>query len=346
MNMKHKLTTIFPLLALLLFAACSADNDDAKGGQEITLNIPIDIYSANASMQSRVGQGDPGNDVVFKAPLYLYIYAYISENGGSSYELLTQTFTCTDDETSSTWTKQYENTEQECWRKNVRVTFRLGTTFNNVLGKSRVYAIASRTDLSGVLPTNVSSYPTMTALEGMTLNLDGFTSDQLKDIYSTPANDRSTPVASSDNGVIVANNDVLTCSTVKLYHVAAKVDFTWEVPASLRSTVEIAKIACSGLPTTCKVFEPTNNPTGTATSTVIGSAETTPAPANIINDGNKWIGRAYAYMLQPASPGTINYTVTYGGIGARSETTSSITPATAAYSNVYTGWYRVIADVK
>ncbi len=348
--MKHTLFRIFPLLALLLCAACSPDDDGGKGGQELTLDIPIDIYSANASVATRVDQGDPGNDVVFKAPLYLYVYAYISENEGNSYELLTQTFTYTEEEAASAWTKQDENTANERWRKNVRVTFKLGTTFHSDLGKSRVYAIASRTDLSGVLPKAdgiANTYPTMAALEAMEADFSSFTSDQLKDIYSTPANDRSNPVATSDNGIIVENNKVLSCSTVKLYHVAAKVDFTWEIPASLRKTVEIASIQCTGLPTTCKVFEPTDNPTtGTATSTVIGRESLTPAPANTITEGNKWIGRAYAFMLQPPSPGTVNYTVTYGGTGGRQNTTSSITPSTAAYSNVYTGWYRVIADVK
>lgn len=350
--MKHKLSIIFPLLALLLLAACSSDNsDDAeKGGREITLDIPIDIYSANTEMSTRAAdQGDPGNDVVFNAPLYLYVYAYISEADGNSYELLTQTFTYTEEEASTAWTLQNKNTTEECWRKNVRVTFRLGTTFNNELGKSRVYAIASRTDLSSVLPTvtgNSSSYTTMTALEAMTMDCADFTSDQLRDIYSTPANDRSNPVKSTDNGIIVENNNILTCSTVKLYHVAAKMDFTWEIPSSLRSSVEIQQIECTDLPTTCKVFVPTDNTTGSGSTIVIGPSSTTTNAANFIDEGNKWIGRAYAFMLQPPSPGTVNYTVTFGGSGSRTYTTGSITPSTNTYSSIYTGWYRVIADVK
>ena len=354
--MKHKLSIIFPLLALLLLAACSSDNsDDAKGGREITLDIPIDIYSANTEMSTRAAdQGDPGNDVVFNAPLYLYVYAYISEADGNSnsYELLTQTFTYTEEEASTAWTLQNKNTAEECWRKNVRVTFRLGTTFNNDLGKSRVYAIASRTDLSRVLPTvtgNSSLYTTMTALEAMTMDCADFTSDQLRDIYSTPANDRSNPVKSTDNGIIVENNKILTCSTVKLYHVAAKMDFTWEIPSSLRPSVEIQQIECTGLPTTCKVFVPTDNPTGSGSTIVIGPSSLksmSTVPVNYIDEGNKWIGRAYAFMLQPPSPGTVNYTVTFGGSGLRQNTTGSIMPSTDTYSNIYTGWYRVIADVK
>ncbi len=145
----------------------------------------------------------------------------------------------------------------------------------------------------------------------------------------------------------MSNDNALTCSTVKLYHVAAKVDFTWEIPSSLRSTVEMEKIECSALPTTCKVFVPTDNPAGTGTSLVIApttlSAST---PANYVNEGNKWIGRAYAYMLQPPSPGAVSYTVTFGGTGQRPTSAGMITPPTATYNTTFTGWYRVVADVK
>ncbi len=347
--MRHKIIDLWMFLLLPIITACTSDNG-ATGMREVTLDIPVAIYSASNTMTSRAAdQGDPGNDVTFKAPLYLYVYAFVSENNGNDYEVLTQTFTFTKDELSTAWTKRNENTKEEQWYKSVRVTFRLSRTFHNDIGKSRVFAIASRDDLSGVLPatTDVADYTSMSQIEAMTANLSSFTSDKLKDIYSTPTNDHSTPVASTDNGIIVGNDETLTCSTVKLYHVASKVDFTWEIPASLRKTVELEKIECTDLPTTCKIFEPTNNPTGTGTSLVIAPESLkSSSPANYINDGNKWLGRAYAFMLQPPSPGTINYTVTFGGKALRQNTNGSITPSSDAYSNIYTGWYRVIADVQ
>ena len=348
------------LLMALTFVGCSSD-DDEQSGQEVTLTIPIEIYSANPEVQSsdaktRVSQGDPGNDVVFKEPLYLYIYACVYENGTTStHELLTDTIgpvPSGKDDSKTKWTLKEEDTQDEHWEKNVAVTFKIQKEFDATQGVSRVYAIASRVHLGvggkKVLPTNYNRDTDKSTVEAMTLDLSAFTSDELKDIYSTPLGD-------TNNGVITSttNNNVttLTCSAVRLYHVAAKVDFTWEVASKIQSTTELASITCTGLPTTCKVFEPTNNPTGTGSCIVLGtssssSTSTTPSPSdpvNEVNAGNKWLGRAYAFMLQPPT-GEISYTVTYNGSAKKTDTKTSITPTTL--NDKFTGWYRVIATVE
>lgn len=332
------------LLALAVLAACSSDNDDIAT-REITLDIPIDIYSADLPPQVRAAsQGDPGNDASLKEPLYLYVYAYVSENSGSSHELLLAKFPETDGDDIG-WELQDEGMRSERWHKTQRVTFTINSTFDQTLGRSRVYAIASRTDLSGILLSDILSKSSKADLEAVTLDMSTLTSDQLKDIYSTPANDQSNPVTSTDNGIIMGNGKSLTCSTVKLYHVAAKVDFTWEVAQELQSTVELKKISCTDIPTTCAIFKPTENPTTATKTAYVLSDQTTDNPAVATTPGNKWLGRACAYMLQPPSPGTINYTVEYGGTASRANTVSSITPDASTYSNVFTGWYRVVADV-
>ncbi len=334
------------LLALTMLTACSSDNDDTTT-REITLDIPIEIYSADLPSQVRAAsQGDPGNDASLEPPLYLYVYAYVSEGDGSSHELLKMEFPETDGDAIG-WELLDEGKREERWRKTQRVTFTISSTFDPIIGNSRVYAIASRTNLSTILPTDILSKENKADLENVTMDLSSLTSDDLKDIYSTPANDKSDPVQSTDNGIIIkANDKSLTCSTVKLYHVAAKVDFTWEVAQDLQSTVELKKIYCTGVPTTCAIFKPTENPTTTTTTSYVLSDVATDNPAVATTPGNKWLGRACAYMLQPPSPGTINYTVEYGGTDSRTNTTSSITPDADTYSSVFTGWYRVVADVK
>ena len=353
-------------LALQLLAACS-DDDTTQGVQTVTMTIPIEVYSSsNNEVTSRAAsQGDPGNDVVFEQPLYLYVYACVGETDASNtatYELLYKEFVhpskssqTVDDYSPYNWTLVDEDTKNERWQKDVDVTFKISTALTS---DSRVFAIASRDDLSKVLSktyTNSSQTGTgyMDEVKAITADLSKFTSAQLKDIYSTPLGD-------TNNGVITSttNNSVttLTCSTVRLYHVAAKVDFTWEVASDKQSTTELASIKCTGLPTTCKVFEPTNNPTqdasGNATNTgsciVLGtsSSTSTSTPVNEVNAGNKWLGRAYAFMLQPPSTGEINYTVTYSGSAKKTATTSSITPDQTTYSKVFTGWYRVVATVE
>ena len=348
-----KKITIGLMMAMGL-AACSSDpvdNGGASGMKTVTLDIPVCIYSSNTEMSSRAAsQGDPGNDEEFKAPLYLYIYAYIAEGtDGKSHELLCQTFTSADDtEASNAWTLKDEGTANERWQKTERVTFTLSSTFYNNLGSSRVFAVASREDLSSLLPKDASTaantFSEITKFQSYTLDFSKMTGDDLKDVYSTPYNDYSTPYASTDNGLIVGDDNTLTCSAVKLYHVAAKVDFTWQVPEMLQSTTELASITCTGVPTTCKVFVPTDNPTDNTTSCVVlGSKTDTTTPVNELTIGNKWLGRAYAYMLQPGT-GAVNYTVTYGGSANKQAASYTFTPSSV--NNVFTGWYRVVATVK
>ena len=352
-------------LALQLFAACS-DDDTTQEMQTVTMTIPIEVYSSNNEVTSRAAsQGDPGNDVVFEQPLYLYVYACVYEKDGSSssYELLTETIgpaASGEDDSKTKWTLMDEDTKDERWKKNVDVTFKITKEFDGTDNSkvSRVYAIASREDLGSdgkkVLPTDYTSTTAKSTVEAMTLDLSTFTSAQLRDIYSTPLDDTNNGVitsttnsssSSSSSSGTTSSNVTLTCSTVRLYHVAAKVDFTWEVASDKQSTTELASITCTGLPTTCKVFEPTNNPTtSTADVLLLGTSSSTSTPVNEVNAGNKWLGRAYAFMLQPPTDGKISYKVTYSGSGNKTATTSSITPATL--NTVYTGWYRVVATVE
>ncbi len=340
--MKKKTNILMALLFALALAACSSDEEATM--QEVTLTIPIEIYSSNAEVTSRAAsQGDPGNDVVFEQPLYLYVYACVKEKdafGNEDYELLTKTIvpaSAGEDNSQDEWTLEEKDTKSELWKKNVDVTFKINKELAGDVGDSRVFAIASRDDLSGKLPADYDDSTPKSTVEAMTLDLSGFTSEQLKNIYSTPLNDTNNGViTSSTNGSVVT----LTCSTVRLYHVAAKVDFTWEVASALQPSTELATITCTGLPTTCNVFEPTDNPSGNGTSLVLG----TTGAANTVNEANKWLGRAYAFMLQPPTDGKINYTVTFGGSASRPAVTTSITPATL--NDTYTGWYRVIATVE
>ncbi len=344
------------LTLLAVFALAGCTSDEVEGLERtVTMTIPIEVYSSsNNEVTSRAAsQGDPGNAVVFEQPLYLYIYACVGETDASNtatcellYKAIVPAQTGEDD-SQNKWTLVDEDTKDERWKKNVDVTFKIQTALT---GDSRVFAVASRDDLSGMFQKTYNETQTGTGLrnevEAMTLDLSTFTSSQLKDIYSTPLGDTNNGVITSQTqGSSTTAVTTLTCSTVRLYHVAAKVDFTWEVSSALQSTTELASITCTGLPTTCKVFEPTNNPSGTGSCIVLGTKGTT-GVVNEVNAGNKWLGRAYAFMLQPPADGTIDYTVTYNGSANRTETTSSITPDQTTYSKVFTGWYRIVATVE
>ena len=342
---------LYMAVMAFVLTACSSDNGDMPDGKRtVTLTIPVEIYSSNTETSTllKATQGDPGTTVDFKVPLHLYIYAYIAEGDkGAQNELLTQTFTYADDtEAGGAWTLKDAGTANERWQKNVRVTFTLSAAFYDELGKSRVFAVASRSDISSLLPkdaqTAVSTFSALDKFQTYTADFSKINGEDLKDIYTTPYNDHSTPYASTDNGLIVGAGNTLTCSVVKLYHVAAKVDFTWQVASDIQKTTELASITCTDVPTTCKLFVPTDNPT-TATANCLVLGASADSPAFEVNAGNKWLGRAYAYMLQPAS-GAINYTVTYRGSASKAATTDTFTPASV--NNVFTGWYRIVANVK
>ena len=384
-------------LAALALAGRSPEStsDNGSAAQEVTLNIPVEIYTGMNEESSRAAQqGDPGNDAGFKSPKYLYLYAYITEGeSGASHELIVRKITfrndnetlaadsndglTTEEKASTAWTLKDEGTSSERWQKNVQVKFSLskGTTFyNGDLGKSRVFAIASNKEdvkiSEDAITTIKETTGTMSTLTGQTIDFKVFTPVDLRNIYSTPVNDQSSPAASSDNGLVVGADGTLTCSTVKLYHVAAKVDFTWEVAQDKRSTTQVASITCLNMPGKCKIFEPTANTSEASTNVntvVLGSKLTSSStadqnnvcwsdgnwtstaswnasiPAYEVNVGNQWIGRAYTYVLQPSN-GKIEYEVTYNGSAKKEKTSASFTPTTL--NKKFTGWYRIIADVK
>ncbi len=351
--MKQTSKIITGLLTPLFLTACSSDNGETPPGV-MTLDIPIEIYSSSNSHTRAASQGDPGNDSSLDAPLYIYLYAYVKESDGNGFELLTKTLMVDSDPAVGNWTLYDGGTRDERWRRDMRVTFTINGTFDGTtVGTSRVFAIASREDLSMLLPTEtmVSGYTTMSQIEAMTLDFGSWVtsstmtlselSGKLKDIYSTPSKSTGNGVISITNSTSGSGNQSLTCSTVKLYHVAAKMDFQWEVASTLQSTVELQSVTCTSLPTVCKIFEPTSNPmTSTTSLPVLGTS--TQDAVNEVNEGNKWLGRACAYVLQPSSA-AVDYTVTFGGTGGHAAVNASIIPDD--YNEVYTGWYRVIATV-
>ncbi len=176
-----------------------------------------------------------------------------------------------------------------------------------------------------------------------------WTSKDFRHLYSTPH--RHTTVDHNsirygdiqwrekpkDDDGTAAGGKGLVSGEVHLYHVAARVDFTWEVPAANQATQSVTSITVTGLPTQCCIFDPTHNPapTGEGGTAIIN---TTP--------GNKWIGRECVYVLQPnvdaPTEGKIQYTVDKL---TGTDPALTFTP-TQALDPLFTGWYRIIANVE
>ena len=185
-------------------------------------------------------------------------------------------------------------------------------------------------------------------------------SDALRDLYGTPVQQVADNQLSVDvNGIVDSPGGY-----VRLYHCAARVDMTWEVAAyddagnvdydktlDLQSTTALEGIRLQGLPTSLKVFQPTQN-VATGGTYEVALVHSTDDAVGKITPGNQWIGRAVAYVTQPytsgnGTDGKIDYEVSFsnpsGGTVVKSDVKSSTPSAT---NTTYTTWYRVNARIK
>ncbi len=366
------------LLLPLLFAACSADEPvPAPSHPAGSFTIPITVTMNNGA-STRLG--DPGIDDELPPPgnVYVFVWKKCKDANTDRYEFM---LIRKEDIAESAWTPiDMGNATEERYRMEMKtVTSQKFTPAtqgayneNEVLG--RAYAIATHKDrkisegdllgmvenlcnididiiedatltnnvcfINNVSQTAINAFDAK--LEAITLDCGEWTTEQLRDLYSSPiASDGRLDNTRLANGVIIYNSTLTTGAfevfgDIRMYHAAAKVDFKWEVPATLQDKIAVKKITTQGLPTTCKIFEPTKNPEGSASQVIT------------TNPGNKWIGREYFYALQPPT-GTITYDVEFEDINANdSYTKSKISNATftaTPLSNVFTGWFRINATI-
>jgi len=334
----------------MLLASCSNDDLTQEKGQVVKVRVPITLVTGQPMTETTRAIGDPGYDDKLPPTQHLYVWAVYQKIGGS-YAVAFRHFKLDDDN----WTYGVGDTGNNSENQNSKYTtseLEIGLSDVNQgddIGK--VYVLASNREVefddSHWPSTNISgnysqgyftqSIVSKGALDNLTFTPTNWTSYDLRDLYSNPIGDDTKDANSLKNGVIKKSGNTITVGNVRLYHCAAKVDFKWEVAEALRSTTSVASITCTGLPTTLKVFAPTENPEGTGTSIVLGGDNA----VNALTPENKYIGRAYAYVLQPANNDKkVSYTVTFNGKDNTTTTTE------AATNSIYTTWYRVVAEVK
>lgn len=344
---------------MLLFVACTSDEEERALHTEV-LQIPFAICEAPSTpivtTETR-STGDPGIRENLPAPRFLYIWLTEGDRV-LHYEKKS-------DIDSSAWTRK--NTPDR-WDYTYRVELSEGVTISD--GSTvQVYAVAAQHELPDDAGFS-TSYATTAALNAAIFDLSSWQNDAtathtttaaahswaLGNLYSTPlalmgsgnADASAAHIAISDlnNGTYTMRKVGTTISLVenrptRLYHCAAKADFKWEVPTALQPTVSVSTITVKGLPTQLKVFEPTHNPAGDGSCPLLAASDA----VNALTPGNKWIGREYAYVLQPPtttsdSDGKISYGVTFTGTHADA---SKQTPA--ATNPVFTTWYRINANI-
>ncbi len=353
--MKPYLTSLALLIALLL-AACSGSDEPVVQKQSVTLTVPIELVVSNRQVAGTRTTGDPGLDDELPPPAHLYVFAWVYGADGN----YTVYYTHRDGLTSTDWTYTLGTDSEDAsarYRLNEKLVIPSAlSVMQSADGTQvgRIFAIATSKELTAAqLNTIAGSYASVVTaspdgdnissgsfdsspddtLAQATLTLADWTSDDLRDLYTTPYADPNKDYQGVGNGYVVYNSssaNKILCGTVRLYHCAAKVDFTWEMDASLRQTESVASITVKNLPTSCKLFMPTANPEGTATQSIATTIET------------QWIGREYRYMLQPPT-GIINYDVDFSG--SRTDVSNAAFNPISV-NGVFTGWYRIVATVK
>ncbi len=371
MNMNK---TLYILLTIfVLMTGCSDDDSVVQQGNRIKLRVPIE-WVPNAGSDVLVRVGDPGVDDNLLAPSNVYVFSYIKKSD-DAYEYI---FAKKEGLTAEDWEYQNGGTSQSRYRlkpyfelalsvpdpETCREGDELGRTYaiasNRTLSEAQLKAIVGA-DYEAILSSDesvefdaVKGAAIDAQMENAEFSTDGWTSPELRDLYSTPFNDEAIDIDSIKNGRIVYQPGVridadFVQGAVRLYHTAARIDFQWEVDEPLWGTTAIESITVNNLPTLCRVFSPTHNAAaGTTGNPARPYTLDKDNPVNPINPGNKWIGRQCFYALQP-SDATINYTVSFedvdGDTNTRPTRTFTFTPPSPVHP-AYTGWYRIVATVK
>lgn len=358
--MKNSLRNILAI-SVLLFVACTSDEEE-RAFQTTVVNIPFVVHDTSVNPLSDTGArstGDPGVMEDLPAPRYLYIWVVEGSR-----------VLATERKDDMSWTRKVqEDVLPERWETDA-YSIDLGKVKLNSGATLQVYAIASQDELDS---SWLSGLTTVDALQAATFPLSSWQnadeashSKALGNLYSTPLalmgewNSDAAGLTPSllNNGTFIvqkSGSQITLQSTqpVRLYHCAAKADFKWEVVEANRPGVKIQSITVTGLPTKLKVFEPTHNPAPTSESTTYYDCNLLAASGavNKLTEDNCWLGREYAYILQPpttTSPddGQLTYSVTFTGRSSDDKNHPADKTTSPATNPVFTTWYRINADIK
>lgn len=298
MKQGGKYWKIYLFVFVAFLASCQNDmNEMAK--MQIQLCLPMQEKIDNSPLRV---MGDPGTYERFTFPHYLYFFVLKKQDDDSWVVWNKISKTVTDND----WTYTYYNGDLQTYGDYIYQYKEFVTLMlSNEKFDGRVYAIASNVELSFDQDFN-----DLNDLDDI-LNLKFSTAstaiqENLQHIYSTPYNYDKNDIY---YGSFSSKNQNVPHVNLLLYHVAAKVDITWNVAdavrlnkadpsAAVRLTGMKAKNLFNG---NAYCFKPMENSSG-ATPVSSGEEITFVQPTD---EGLWWEGRSYFY--------TIPYTTTADG---------------------------------
>ena len=379
----YKLVGVVAAL-LLMLASCSSDEvgglPDAPGSN--TFSVRVSVQTGHDGTRA---PGDPGYDTMLPAPRYLYLWAIVRYESDASDKRHYRYLAIDTQADQWKWTPDSDYPDHRYVLDDL-IVFDCGDNRLAPRSKIYIYAIASRVSLDNALSNHSSlssylnesgeiswtdgqslaGYPfSSLAINNIPTSLSAGTvtakqrSDALRDLYGTPVHQVADNQLSVDaNGIVDSPG-----GTIRLYHCAARVDVTWEVAAyddagnvdydktlDLQSTTALEGILLQGLPTSLKVFQPTQN-VATGGTYEVALAHSTVDAVSKITPGNQWIGRAVAYVTQPytsgyRTDGKIGYQVSFSNPSGGTPKAEVATTTPSATNTTYTTWYRVNARIK
>ena len=306
-------------------------------GKGLTLIVPFTTVGEQPVADDMVTRvpSDPGSDDKLPATNHLYLWVCL-QTSASTVNVFFRHYDMADEAYS--WTES-----NGLYTMSLSVALPEISETSTAVSVGRIYAIASshaitKGELNGIYNgITADAYATGSAMQSVasaTFNLlddavftpaTPWTSDDLRDLYSTSTVNEIHITGFVDPEHPTEANQVKTVgdAPVRLYHCAAKADFQWEST----SAVTVNSIKIKNLPTTCKIFQPTQN------TNADGQMQIT------TDMSSKWIGRRCVYVFQPSS--TLTYDVDLEG---KTDLTNLASPSAVSGTN-FTTWYRIRAKV-
>ena len=314
-----RITYILMAVAALLVASCSSHDDDSVPMQTVTMPIKLAIPAEGFGDPTRATEaGDPGTFETFKLPQYLYVFLYSEYVEGTTTNptVIYKKIDLTDGSSSKDDKQLYVS---QYWKKVKADNGDSLYTYNGDLSidlplqrtTGKVYVAASYWDLESgetEFKTNDGKSPSALTSEEDIKNLcftigDADFRSTIQDLYSTPYNYK----INNENeyyGTLKDYSSKVPRIDMVLYHVAARVDISWNVAADTEAeTLELQKqlkITFQepkyNYQTPCLLFRPMENE-------LTNRKETYPKEKYDLdqlvsmNPGNHWYGRQVYYTI-------------------------------------------------
>lgn len=287
------------MAAALLWTGCEGRNDiDSELRNPFTLSIclPVEETYASAGGPRRV-MGDPGTTERFELPNYVYIIIMkkaAGDPGWTLWQVLSRTLGEGD------WTKKrYGGVLPTAGDSIFEYKQEIDLLLSSEKFDGRVYAIASAVELNFNRTLNSTGLTSLSDVETLTFNSGASgIQENLQHIYSTPYNykpDGENYYGSFDKAQKVPHVSLL------LYHVAAKVDITWNVADSARvkapgvTPIRLTSMkACKLFNGNAYCFKPMKNVYDSDDPLASGAEVSIVTPTD---EGLWWEGRSYFYTI-------------------------------------------------